>query len=258
MDKNYYSIGEFSERTGTSIRTLHYYDEIGLLKPEKHPRSGHRLYNNQDALILQKIVTFKFLGYSLDEISKIINQSTFDLSLNKTLEIQKKIMEEKKENIETVLKVINRTLTLLEEEKELDSTILMTLIKNIQLDTEHRKWFEQNTSAEITDILFNHPEEVLIKGDKEFTRFVKGVKKLAGKPVEDTEVQELIGKWIKVANESLCSTMSQMNEDMIMTIAEAPKEELTSSESPYTLEEEEWIERAMNYYFEHGLGATQE
>lgn len=63
-----YSIGEFSTRTGTSIRTLHYYDEIGLLKAEKHPRSGHRQYTAQDVLTLQKIVGFKFSGYNLEQI----------------------------------------------------------------------------------------------------------------------------------------------------------------------------------------------
>lgn len=97
MDKKeQYSIGEFSERTGISIRTLHYYDEIGLLKPTKHRSSRHRLYTDQDAIILQQIVSFKFLGYSLNEIDGMINKSTFDLSLNETLEIQKKLWKKKR------------------------------------------------------------------------------------------------------------------------------------------------------------------
>lgn len=54
--KEGYSIGEFSKRTGTSIRTLQYYDEIGLLKPEKNMSSGHRVYRGKDILTLKKIV----------------------------------------------------------------------------------------------------------------------------------------------------------------------------------------------------------
>lgn len=54
------SIGEFSKRTGTSIRTLQYYDEIGLLKPEKNVCSGHRVYKGKDILDLQKIVILKY------------------------------------------------------------------------------------------------------------------------------------------------------------------------------------------------------
>ena len=58
------SIGEFSKRTGTSIRTLQYYDEMGLLKPEKNVSSVQR----EDILELQKIVSLKVLEYSLEEI----------------------------------------------------------------------------------------------------------------------------------------------------------------------------------------------
>ena len=52
-----FSIGEFSEKTGIPIPTLHYYDEIGLLQPEKNPTSGHRIYNYQDIITLQNIIT---------------------------------------------------------------------------------------------------------------------------------------------------------------------------------------------------------
>lgn len=56
---------------GSSIQTLHFYDEIELFQPEKHPNSGHRQYTNQDVLTEQKIVSLKFLGYSLNQIRKI-------------------------------------------------------------------------------------------------------------------------------------------------------------------------------------------
>lgn len=58
------SIGEFAKRTGTSIRTLQYYDEIGLLKPGKNVSSGHRVYSGKDILTLQKIMSLKLLWYS--------------------------------------------------------------------------------------------------------------------------------------------------------------------------------------------------
>lgn len=57
-----YNIGDFSEKTGISIRTLHYYDEIGLLSPNKASHSGHRIYVIQDIITLQKIVSIKSLG----------------------------------------------------------------------------------------------------------------------------------------------------------------------------------------------------
>lgn len=93
------SIGEFSKRTGTSIRTLQYYDEIGLLKPEKNVSSGHRVYKGKDILELQKIVSLKVLGYSLEEIRVMLTIPSLNVSLKETLEQQRKAFEEKKNTL---------------------------------------------------------------------------------------------------------------------------------------------------------------
>ncbi len=69
-----YSIGEIAKKTGVSIRTLRYYDEIGLLQPTKDPSSGHRIYTEEDILQLHKIMSLKFIGLSLEEIRQYIHQ----------------------------------------------------------------------------------------------------------------------------------------------------------------------------------------
>ncbi|PEF74552.1 MerR family transcriptional regulator [Bacillus pseudomycoides] len=245
-----YSIGEFSKRTGISIRTLHYYDEIGLLKPEKHPSSGRRIYKKQDILTLQKIVSLKFLGYSLDEISVMINMSSFNVSLKETLQSQKQAFEEKKEHIEISLKAINRTITLLEDEGQVDSDILMSLICNIQKESEQRLWLEEYMDKEVVDRLYDKSEEEMVALDKEFIQLSKEVKRLFGKPVHDLEVQKLVDQHMKatltyVGEETICSlngleNMEDEYENMIP--------------SPYTKEEEEWLNAAMEYYMiQHGM-----
>lgn len=257
-NKEQYAIGEFSERTGISIRTLHYYDEIGLLKPTKHPSSRHRLYTDQDALILQQIVSFKFLGYSLNEIDGMINKPTFNLSLNESLEIQKKAMEEKKEHIETVLKAINTTLIILKEEKEVTGAILMHLIRSIQMENEQRKWIEQYMPDKVAEHINEKFKEDSTASDKEYVRFINGVKHLVGKPIDNLEVQELVGRWMQIANESICSTMKLMDEEMIKQIDEMKKEEFPMPPSPFTVEEEKWLEQAIDYYFMNSSNVDQE
>ncbi|HVT59712.1 MAG TPA: MerR family transcriptional regulator [Thermoanaerobaculia bacterium] len=61
-------VGELARQTGLSVRTLHYYDEIGLLRPSRHTAAGHRLYEAADIARLQQIKSLRFLGLSLDEI----------------------------------------------------------------------------------------------------------------------------------------------------------------------------------------------
>jgi MerR family transcriptional regulator, thiopeptide resistance regulator len=70
-------VGELAKRTGLTIRTLHHYDEIGLLKPSLHSESGHRLYAAGDVVRLQQVVSLRQLGFSLEEIRGCLDKPGF-------------------------------------------------------------------------------------------------------------------------------------------------------------------------------------
>lgn len=70
-------VGELAKRTGLSVRTLHYYDEIGLLPPSRHTGSRHRLYGVPELLRLQQIKSMRQLGFSLEEIRGLLRQPAF-------------------------------------------------------------------------------------------------------------------------------------------------------------------------------------
>jgi len=95
------TVHEVSKLTGVSIRTLQYYDKIGLLKPANHSESGYRLYNDADMERLQQILLFKELEFPLKEIKIIINSS--DYNKNKALDQQIKLLELKKEHLENLI-----------------------------------------------------------------------------------------------------------------------------------------------------------
>jgi DNA-binding transcriptional MerR regulator len=61
-------VGELAKRTGLTVRTLHHYDEIGLLRPSLHTESGHRLYTAGDVARLQQVLSLRQLGFSLEEV----------------------------------------------------------------------------------------------------------------------------------------------------------------------------------------------
>ena len=65
---NYYKTGEFAKKASISIRTVRYYDKKGLLKPSLIDTNGYRLYTDKDFEKLQKILSLKYLGFSLDDI----------------------------------------------------------------------------------------------------------------------------------------------------------------------------------------------
>lgn len=72
------TISQVAELTGISIRTLQYYDEIGLLKPSELTQSGYRLYNDEALQKLQQILFFKELGFKLKDIQELLEKPDFD------------------------------------------------------------------------------------------------------------------------------------------------------------------------------------
>ncbi len=67
-------VGELARRTGLTIRTLHHYDEIGLLKPSLHTEAGHRLYTADDIARLQQVLSLRQLGFSLEEVRDCLDR----------------------------------------------------------------------------------------------------------------------------------------------------------------------------------------
>jgi DNA-binding transcriptional MerR regulator len=70
-------VGELAKRTGLTVRTLHHYDAIGLLKPSLHTEAGHRLYTAGDVARLQQVLSLRQLGFSLEEVRDCLNRSDF-------------------------------------------------------------------------------------------------------------------------------------------------------------------------------------
>ena len=74
-----YRVKEFADLAGVTVRTLQYYDRKGLLKPSGYRNGNHRIYQIDDLLRLQQILTFKYLGYGLDDIRRLLESPDYDV-----------------------------------------------------------------------------------------------------------------------------------------------------------------------------------
>ncbi|MFP4114662.1 MAG: MerR family transcriptional regulator [Spirochaetota bacterium] len=79
MESSMYSVQELARIAGVSVRTLHYYDEIGILEPARRTEAGYRCYGHDELLLLQQIMFYRELDVSLAEIRDIIHDPRFDL-----------------------------------------------------------------------------------------------------------------------------------------------------------------------------------
>ena len=95
------TVNEVSKLTGVSIRTLQYYDKIGLLKPIEYTQSGYRLYDDTSLERLQQILLFRELEFPLKEIKEIIDAPNFDR--DKALSQQIELLTIKKEHLEDLI-----------------------------------------------------------------------------------------------------------------------------------------------------------
>ena len=100
------SISQVAKLTGVSIRTLQYYDEIGLLKPSKLTSSGYRLYDDDALQTLQQILFFKELGFQLKEISEILKKPDFDRIA--AFKKQKELFLLKRNRIDRLIQLLER------------------------------------------------------------------------------------------------------------------------------------------------------
>ena len=99
-------IKEFADFTGVSVRTLHYYDEIGLLRPAFVDRStGYRFYDENSLLRMQEILFYRELDFSLKRIQEILSSPNYNKS--QALEEQKKLLTLKKERLERLIAAID-------------------------------------------------------------------------------------------------------------------------------------------------------
>ena len=107
-----YKVKEVGDLAGISVRALHHYDRIGLLKPEAVAPSGYRLYSDRDLQRLQQILFFKEIGFNLDEIREILDRPDFDRS--RALRAHKELLAEKKRRLEEIIRTVDKTLSAME------------------------------------------------------------------------------------------------------------------------------------------------
>lgn len=137
-----FTSGEFANKAGVTLRTIRYYDNIGLLKPSSHNSCGNRLYSIQDFVKLQKILTLKYIGLSLGEIKTIVEHEALDKKLKSSLELQKQIMKKKLLHMEMVINALEETINMVNDEDELNWDKFINIIKVINIDNNWREQYE--------------------------------------------------------------------------------------------------------------------
>lgn len=148
----YYTTGQFMKLTHVSKKTLRYYDEHNILRPSKLSDSGARFYSNEDLAKMQQILLLKYLGFSLADIREMTIQSENPGFLKSSLKLQKKLVEDKIEQLQIVSRTIDETAAALQEDREIDWSSMMELIHSMGMEQSLKTQYQNasNISSRIS------------------------------------------------------------------------------------------------------------
>jgi DNA-binding transcriptional MerR regulator len=147
-------VHEFAALTGVTVRALHHYDRLGLLRPRR-TGSGYRLYGREELERLEQIVALKFIGVPLQQIKAILDRNPS--SLLEALRVQRTLLEKKRNLLDAAIQGINEAEQSFAAGGQPDAAILKKIIEVIEMQTSH-EWIEKYYSPEAwTRIKDVHP-----------------------------------------------------------------------------------------------------
>jgi len=184
-DEQLYQPNEFARLARVTVRTLHHYDRIGLLKPSGYTSAGFRLYRKRDLVRLQQIITLKFIGFSLTQIKTLLNRKSFDLVL--ALQQQRDIITEKRQQLDLAIQAIEKAEGLLATNDEPDWDAFKRIIEVINMQNNMdwtKKYYSEEAQQKIADRAQSIPTEVIEKAQHDWATLIAEVETAVAEKVD--------------------------------------------------------------------------
>lgn len=193
-------VKEVAELAGVSVRTLHYYDDINLLKPSSLTESGYRIYSKTDLETLQQILFFRELGFPLKQIKEIIKSPSFNQE--EALLVQRNMLQNKRERIDQMLQTIDKTIKHMKGERQMSEQERFS-----GFDFNHNP-YEQEARERWGDQAVDNSKEKINKMTKEeqkdlgheFDDIYKRLATLRHQSPDSEEAQAGIAEWYHYLN----------------------------------------------------------
>ncbi|WP_294346566.1 MerR family transcriptional regulator [uncultured Clostridium sp.] len=187
-------INDVAKLTGITVRTLHYYDEIGLLKPSKITDAGYRIYDEKNLETLQQILLFREMNFPLSEIKEIISNPKFDRI--DALEKHKNLLIKKRQRLDNLINLVNNTIKGENDMsfKEFDMTEIEATKKKYAKEVKER-YGKTDAYKEYEVKTKNYDKDKWNDVNTEANEIFKTFADNKDKAPESEEVQELVKRW---------------------------------------------------------------
>lgn len=245
--ENLWQTKQFAELSKVTVRTLHHYDRIGVLKPTHYDRNGFRLYGEADFARLQQITTLKFIGFSLNQIKEILRGKEFDLA--ETLQLQRKIIQAQRNRLNLVLEAINRAEKVFEQDGATDWESFNQIIEVINMEQNMdwtKKYYSDSAQAKIEERKNLWSPELQERVTRDWNELTKDIEAAIadGAAPSDERAQKLAARWNALINE-FTGGDKEIREGLNKMYADEKNWQKTSWKKPYSDEVQNFIVEAM-------------
>ncbi len=247
-----YTVQKLAHMANVSARTLHYYDEIGLLKPSARTAAGYRLYEEKDLLRLQQIMFFKELDVPLATVQSLLDHPGFDPV--QALQDHRRMLEMQAERLATLLNTIDKTIKkLTEADMELTNEELYEGFSKETVDrweAEVRQRYDPAVVAESQKRVRKMSKEQWAAVKAEGDSLTRGLAALMDRDPGDAQVQALIARHYAWINNFYTPTPEIYRGlgDLYVT-----HPEFRANYDRYALNLADFMKEAMDYYADHNL-----
>ena len=186
-------VGELARRTGLTVRTLHHYDEMGLLKPSLHSEAGYRLYTRDDVARLQQVLSLRQLGFALEEIRDCLDRPGFA-----PLEVIRLHVTRLREQIELQRKLCERLEALAEHFRTAEEVSADEFLYTIEVMTMIEKYYTPEQMAQFEARAKEVGQEAIDQAPQQWADLFTAVnaEMEAGTDPADPKAQELAKRWL--------------------------------------------------------------
>lgn len=192
------TVGELARKGGVTIRTLQYYDKIGLLVPNEYSEGGRRLYSMRDIIRLQQIVFLKSLGFSLEEIRDRMLPAETAEELKQMFIRQKEILLEQIAHIQETVNDMCKMIDEIKPDNEVEIDRLLLIVRAIQKGNPYSFMFRYISNTQLGNLVqYIESEEAGAKLNEKFQSFYKEIVELCrqNEKPEGIKGQEMASRW---------------------------------------------------------------
>jgi MerR family transcriptional regulator, thiopeptide resistance regulator len=197
MTERTYRIREFANLAGVTVRALHHYDRLGLLRPRR-TQTGYRVYSARDLELLEQIVALKFIGLPLNKIKHLLRRNIADLSM--ALRAQRTLLEEKKSLLERAISAVGEAERALLAGQDIDGRVFRHIIEVMEMQNNNEEWnqkYEALVQGKMERLKAMSPEEK-VRIREQWTALFRDIEKVLNEDPASARVQQLTDRWMKL------------------------------------------------------------